>query len=452
MRLFSLTKGQEKAKAEVLATCMNPSRSDSARFHLINGPSGSGKSTLIQDIMKSLPKDSKIGFTAPTHKAAKVLHRMAFKMGILNLVTIRTVQSALGLKLSRKGGEEKLIKPKFAKEMYFEYLFIDEGSMLDDGILGFILECKAKKVIFIADKAQIGPIVKAEEDEHGIVRVDGSIEAPVSSIFTEVENQSELTEIMRQAADSPIIRLATLFREAQLDLRIGFPSIVTDLDKNGNGVAVIPINDWIADMVKKFSSSEFKNDPDYCRVVCYTNGAVDEVNDFIRGNMHGWDVEEYVEGEIIVAQESGHGVDGYKNAEEFTVVSVNRMHDDEYALECIELVIKSNDDHRYHTIKTVVKESKTLYEQQIQKLADTANSLDKVSAKRYWTQFWAMKDKFKSFKYVYAMTAHKSQGSTFTHTYIYSSDFIKFGCNLGILRLLYTALTRSSLSTSFSLE
>lgn len=451
MRLFKLTVGQDKAKGEVLATLRNPCRRDENKFHLLFGPAGSGKTTLLTDIITSLPKGSKIGFTAPTHKAAKVLRKMAFGAGISHLVEIKTIHSALGLKLERKYGEEIITKPKFAVETIYDYLWIDEGSMLTDELLEYIVDCKSKKVIFVADIAQIGPIIK-EMDDDGDYHVDGVQEAPVSKIFTEVNHQSELTEIMRQAEDSPIISLATKFRLAQKDVMGGFPQIVTDLDDKGNGVAVTPFNDWTMELVERFKSQQFNDDPDYCRVVCYTNGAVDQVNDFVRQHLHGTNIEEYVEDEIIVAQESGGTPDSYKNAEEFRVVSSEKLFDDEFHVEVIELVIKSLDDGRIHTVRTVAKEYKPEFDRQIQALADNAKAAGKVAGKSYWRTFWAMKDKFKTFKYVYALTAHKSQGSTFTYTYIYSSDFIRFGCNLNVLRLLYTATTRSELKTSFSLE
>jgi exodeoxyribonuclease-5 len=451
VRLFQLTKGQEKAKQEILATCKNPSRKDDAKFHLLFGAAGTGKSTLIQDIINSLPKGSKIGFTSPTHKAAKVLRKMAFNAGISHLVDIRTIHSALGLKLERKYGEEIITKPKFAVETVYDYLWIDEGSMLGDDLLEYIIDCKSNKVIFVADIAQIGPIIK-EMDNDGDYHIDGVNEAPVSKIFSEVQHQSELTEIMRQANDSPIISLATKFRLSQNNIQTGFPSIENDLDKNGNGIAVIPFDDWTSELVEKFKSTEFKNNPDFCRVVCYTNSAVDQVNNFVRSHIHGDDCAEYVEDEIIVAQESGGTPDSYKNAEEFIVVSSEKMYDDEFHVQVIELVIKSLDDDRFHTVRTVAKEHKGEFESHIQRLADRARQAGKVGGKAYWKDFWVAKDKFKSFKYVYALTAHKSQGSTFTYTFIYSSDFVRFGCNLNILRLLYTATTRSELKTSFSLE
>ncbi len=448
--MFKLTNGQEKAKQEVLSTCRSP-KIEANKYHLLFGPAGSGKTTLLQDIIQSLPKGSRIGFAAPTHKAAKVLRKMAFRIGISDLVKIGTIHSFLGLKLTRKYGEEIITKPKFAVESIFDYLFIDEGSMLGDELLEYIIDCNSSKVIFVADEAQIGPIVKVMDDD-GAYHVDNVNDAPLSSIFAQVDHQSELTEIMRQANDSPIIRLSTKFRIAQKNIHLGFPSIENDLDADGNGVAVTPFNEWTAELISQFKSQAFRDDPDYCRVVCYTNGAVDEVNNFIRQHIYGTDVAEYVDGEIIVAQTSGSTPDSYKNAEEFVVESSEQFTDDEYHIECIELVLKSLDDGRYHTVRTVAKSCRQDFENQMQRLADRAREAGKVGGAPYWREFWAMKDKFKEFKYVYALTAHKSQGSTFTYTYIYSSDFIRFGPSIQVLRLLYTAMTRSEKKTSFSLE
>ncbi len=450
-----LSEGQAQAKKELLGVLTNPSPSPDYKFCLLQGAAGTGKTTLVVDIINSLRAGASIALTAPTHKAAKVLYRMAVRQGISHLVQVMTIHSALGLKLSRVGEQEVLIRDQFTKEKYFDYLMVDEGSMLNDELLiDYISETKSKKCMFIADRYQIGPI---ETKGDHLYKQDEPYnpwteDAPLSKIFDHVSHQSNLSEIMRCALDNPIISLATSFKEAQDNPNIGFPAIEKNLTEENHGIDVLDLNHWKKEIVNHFKSDEFKQDPDFCRVVTYTNDAAKEIISFVRRLIHGDNIEDFIVGETVMALESG-GLGEYKNSEEFEVVDVQDGQDDDYGLKCLELTVRSFEDETIYTKLVVHSDDEQQYSKTVENLAQKANEVahkyGKPAAKPYWGQYWAIKDKFKNFRHIYASTAHKAQGSTFTNTYIYTPDFIRFGCNLTILRLLYTAITRSSEKTTF---
>ena len=84
----------------------------------IKGYAGTGKSTSIQVLLERLKEakiDKKVIFTAPTHKAVKVLRRMANEKGIDD-VEFSTIHSLLGLKIKQVGDKQILEPMKQARK------------------------------------------------------------------------------------------------------------------------------------------------------------------------------------------------------------------------------------------------------------------------------------------------------------------------------------------------
>jgi len=450
-KLFELTEGQMNAKKGIISIVKQPYQG-SPRFCTLSGPAGSGKSTVLQYIIENLDSFGEVGLCAPTHKAAKVLRKMAYERGIDHLVDIRTIHSALGITMKQVDGDEVIHRDPYAEEKEYDYLFIDECSMLGDDILQYIIECRSKNVIFVGDICQISP-VDAEDGE-------------VSKTFSEVEDVFMLDEVVRQAADNPIISLATKFRECQdvptynerteieeeygippsLNPENMWPHISNDVDENGNGIITLPRNVWFDTVLDIFKSDEFKSDPDHCRCLAYKNSTVDMINTTVRKRIHGDDVPEFLVGEVIVAQSMGPT---WKNAEEFRILEITEDVDTEYEVPCWILKLTSLDTNLLSSAKVVKKEYESRFNDRLSKIAAKAR-LDKASARMHWKEFWGMKKRFSTFKHVYAMTFHKSQGSTFDQTFIYTPDVLTFDFTILIKQLMYTGITRSRNTTVFA--
>lgn len=439
---FELTVGQLKCVDEVLSTINNNGFGQENRFHSIIGPAGSGKTTVVNYIVDKIPRYKTVCISAPTHKAVKVIRKMIHELnmgtdrngGIDN----RTIHSTLGLMMKQVEGDEVLVKEPFAEEKVFDVLIIDEASMLGDELLMYILDAMSNKIIFVGDKCQISPV--------------GSAVGEISKVFTDVNNISELTEVVRQAEDNPIIQLATAFRLSQNDPYSGFPQIQTNLDALGNGVMVTGRHEWLERLVDMYRSEGFKRDPDHVRCVAYTNHQVDTINNYIRQKLFGADVEEWRVGEIIVAQERGGGQGnmGWNNAEEMRILEVEDYWCNQFEVDCWQIKMDSLTDNEIHTCKIVKRGYQAKFDERLQTLAANAR-MDSANAAMRWKKFWALKKEFAQFKHIYAMTAHKSQGSTFDYTFCYTPDFIKFGATMEIKQLLYTATTRSRFRTEFAM-
>ena len=434
--VFDLTNGQRDAKANLLS--MIESRSDADRFATLSGPAGSGKSTVTVELLKSIPKKFSIAVCATTHKAVKVINKMMIREGIEQRCDVGTIHSKLGLKMMQKGGEKFLERDSFAKVRRYDILFVDEASMCDDVLLQFILTSSASKVIFIGDEYQISPV----ESDAG----------EVSKVFTEVDTLEQLTEVVRH--DNAIINLATGFRAKQDEAAtlgtFNFPAIATDLDEDGEGVEVVDGFKWFADALEIFSSEEFKENPDIGRCIAFTNAQVKLINESVRERIHGADAVEYLVGEVLVAQDMK--MDAYNNSEELTITSVDEDFSEVHEMAYWNIGLKSNDTGQHCDVRIVKGDDVKIFESRLADISHRALVLDKGNSKRHWKAYWALKSEFASFKYVYCMTAHKSQGSTFEQTFVYTPDFIKFGPSMEILQLLYTATTRSSKKTIFALN
>ena len=160
------------------------------------GYAGTGKTTLARHFAEGL--DGEVQFAAFTGKAAQVLRSKGAK-------NARTIHSLI----YRPRGEEELedeetgktsVAPAFSLNRQSavsraELIVVDECSMVDEA-LGKDLLSFGTPVLVLGDPGQLPP-------------VSGG------GFFTDAEPDFLLTEIHRQAADNPIIRMAMDVREGR---------------------------------------------------------------------------------------------------------------------------------------------------------------------------------------------------------------------------------------------
>jgi hypothetical protein len=430
--LVTLNDGQANAKKVILGVINRGENSKVDKFVTLVGPAGCGKTFTVVEILKSLGPRVSVGLTSPTHKACAVLRQMAFTAGIANRCDIRTIHSALGLVLKQVDGAEEISRDRYAEEKIYDVLFIDECSMTDDALLEFIIESESTTIIFVGDVAQISPVT--------------SVSGMISKTFTEVSQVIKLTDIVRQAQGNPIIQLATALRLCQEDPNRGWPKILPNLLDDGSGVNVLNKPTWFNEAVNIFSSEEFKSNQDLCRCIAYTNKTVDMINEKIRKAIHGQDVPEYMKTETIIAQSAGKF---HKNAEEMRIMEIELIDDEVYNLSCWSMKLYSLHDDVIHNVLVLSDVSKKDYESKLNKFSELAR-LDSQNKGQHWKSFWTLKNTFDDFKHIYAMSAHKSQGSTIKYVYVYAPDFIRFGATMEMKQLVYTATTRASFLTTFT--
>ena len=425
--MITLNDDQIQCKIDILDAV-----NTSMPFYTIQGAAGVGKTTLVAHVIENIPMGKTICIATPTHKATKVARKMGIDRGIDGRVEYNTIHSVLGIKPTRKGGEEIYIKDKYVAEKVYDVLIIDEASMLGDDVIEYILECDSTTIIFIGDKYQISPVNNGGR---------------VSLAFTEVEDVSSLTKIVRY--DNPIINLATSIRQSQDD-KTNLPLFETDLDERGQGVEVLNFKNWFSGLMKEFQSDKFQKSKDHCRVIAYTNASVDKINDKIRKTIHGDDVEEYIIGDVVVAQR-GHKRGEFKNSDELEILDITELYDSDNGYDYWELYVRSLEDFKLFRINVLKKTSQCKYDNRLSELQKQAYKTLEGAAEN-WSKFWALMDMYFPVKHIYCCTAHKSQGSTFNNTYVFLKDFLNCyhlteNDSLELKQLVYTAITRSSEKT-----
>ncbi|ACK51079.1 conserved hypothetical protein; putative deoxyribonuclease [Methylocella silvestris BL2] len=148
------------------------------------GYAGVGKTTLARRIAEDV--DGETIFAAFTGKAALMLRSKGCKGA-------RTIHSLIYRPREADAEEPTFVLNEDSALSKASLVIIDECSMVDEN-LGRDLLSFGKPVLVLGDPAQLPP-----------VRGGG--------FFTEAEPDVMLTEIHRQAADNPIIRLSMLVRE-----------------------------------------------------------------------------------------------------------------------------------------------------------------------------------------------------------------------------------------------
>lgn len=193
---FSLTSLQKEALI----------RSATSKISIITGGPGTGKTTIVKGLLileafiNKLDLDSdtfrqKVLLVSPTGKAAK---RLQISCGMEAM----TIHKALGY--NEAGNFSKSNENKLNKDL----IIIDESSMIDISLLYHLLDAvnDYTKLIFVGDKDQL-PSVGPGNVLYELIN---------SKKFT----VTELKEIMRQKADSNIIKLSQMVLNKNINFQI----------------------------------------------------------------------------------------------------------------------------------------------------------------------------------------------------------------------------------------
>ena len=181
---MSLTKGQEKGLKIALERYKNHQK-----YTVISGYAGVGKTFLVKRIVEEMElKDYQITYVAYTGKAAEVLR----KKGNPNACTLHKLLYESHPK--KTGGF--IHRPKENLGITLKMIVVDECSMVPQSMVDLLLSYHIY-VLFLGDPFQLPPVKKDEQNN--------LLDNP--HIF--------LDEIVRQAADSEIIRLSMQIREGE---------------------------------------------------------------------------------------------------------------------------------------------------------------------------------------------------------------------------------------------
>ncbi len=208
-----LTRDQENAKNLIVEWFFNTDD----RVFVLSGYAGTGKTFLIDHVVREalhLSAGEEAVFVSPTGKAAANLVKNGTAAGTVHGLIYRRDDEEFDVDENGEIVERKelhFIKREKIDER-IRLIIIDEASMINETVLGDLLSFGVK-CLFAGDGAQLPP-------------VNGTCSLMQAPHYT-------MTEIVRQAADNPIIQLATMAREGK---RIPFGNYgdkVCVIGKNG---------------------------------------------------------------------------------------------------------------------------------------------------------------------------------------------------------------------------
>ena len=415
----------------------------------LSGYAGTGKTSLMEIIAKKGGKQHRpVVFCATTNKAAAVLNervsKAGFKAATLNKVFGISVE--VDSNSSTYNARNLVNVLKDADITPGTTVVIDEASMINEenyGILNNIAKRNSLKIIYVGDEAQLAPV---GEDK-------------ISKVFRNGDGKViRLTQVER-TDDNAILKEAT-------DLRNGNPlSGISSFNGKGEGVAYISpnhqdkINNVVANYVKGL-----KHDPNYFRILAFTNKAVSAYNNQVR-ELLGYTSSSPNVGEPM----TGYANWGYDwktksyrfiNSESYKVSKVDKPHTIQthlsdgtaITMEAIPLTLEDSlgnvDTFDFIDIKSnlsnlqaavqLANEKKMLWAEAKRAVGRDAKA--KIYQRiNFIDNFLFVNDNIedsnhnllqaKTIDFGYAMTVHKSQGSTFTNVLMDDVDISRAGLN-----------------------
>lgn len=382
-------------------------------FFLLSGAAGTGKTSCVTEVVREIADRRTIAFTAPTNKATKVLR----ETGCGDLGPCATIFSLLGLKLETNGDVKQLAyNPAPTKLNDVDAVFVDEGSMVGERLYAEILKAQTESkipFIFMGDPAQLPPVKE--------------LTSPIWSIPA----KAELTRVMRH--DNQILKLATHIREC-----IYRPFQQIRLESNyaadgSEGVWKLAEAEFYRLLKLRAKLGEFTAGT--TKAIAWRNVVVDKMNMVIRDEIMGPTPLPYEVSDRIIALSPC-------TRDEVTLMHtdsegvVERVTEDAHPwysdLRVMQIRVRK-DEGGVVTLLVVHPDSVKEFNKQIKEHA----------AEKRWKKFWALKEAFHEIRSAYAITAHRSQGSTYQSTFVNFRDILINPNRPEALRCLYVACTRS---------
>lgn len=444
------TLGLNKGQREAFNLLLDFVGSKDQSMFILRGYAGTGKTFLVKRLIQHISKyqpQCKIAVTAPTNKAVKVLSKTSSIKDYR--ITYQTIHKLLGLTEEiTTDGKQKFTRKEFStNEIYkYHYLIVDETSMLNDELFVELQRyCRKVKIIFMGDPAQIPPVNKPD-------CIPFNPEKKIMYDFKEYT----LTEIMRQAEGNPIVESSFVIRN-NLQKQNPIPDIKTTLLENGTGVIRIDSSrSEDRDKAMKlfdeyFNCENFKRDADYSKIIAWRNETIDKTNAIIRKILYGDDIPRLVEGEKLIANKpimEGEVVifntsDEFE-VDEFEIGTEQVKYDGKFErLSYYDTRVKAIDiegKEYFRNINILHEKSFADFQRILNTLKDIA--IKTKGANRSWLRYYEFMRRYADVNYNYAITAHKSQGSTYRNVFIIEDDLNMNPDVIERNRIKYTAYSR----------
>ncbi len=422
---------------------------DGKQLFLLKGYAGTGKTSVLAAFVKTLQHYKiRTRLLAPTGRAAKVFSLKSNKeaLTIHKLIYRRKSKTDFGSPIS--------LIPNLQRNTFF---IVDEASMIGDytmqkdgninarnllqDLFEYVYSSGGCKLILMGDDGQLPPV--------GCDHSPALNQDYLSSHYPELNIRSfKLSEVLRQAHDSEILRNATLLRNTNW---VDYPSFdirqQTDLIRlNG-----MELQDELESSMSKYGTED-------SIVITRSNKNANKYNQQIRGRIM-WFEEKLCSGDALMVVKNNYfwldddsKVGFIANGEIIKVRRILRI-EELYGFEFARVLVSFPDYEDLGEVEVIIHTEALL--------VDAPNlSRDRMKAlfyeiERDYSHITTKKKRYEAIlsdpyfnalqvKYAYAVTCHKSQGGQWKHVYIDQGYITEEMMGPDYYRWLYTALTRGT--------
>jgi hypothetical protein len=421
---------------------------------VIEGKAGTGKTTIVKEILKKYK--SKNIIVGALSNVAKDVIKSSMKADLPRAEYI-SLAKMLGMKLDPETNTFQEDKWSEKPIEYADIIVIDEASMINEEALELIMKSKPRKskVLFLGDIGQLSPIRSTSNPYYRNKVHLLNTKSPVFGL----SNKSKLVTRVRQGEGSVILPFADHFWE---NSQSGFvnnpaPSSVRSNKITDQGAILFSQSkkEIVDATIQPFKNAVKTKNPNLIKIVTYKNDTRRNLNKTIHDTIFGYDSAEFNEGELVIfnapfGQEIDNGVQS----------SIDSIRDTSFDLEGqtfkgyhVRLMIPSDlGDPKLQTVPVIASSDKAAYGAYLGKLWNEASALrgkDRFLYKKALDKFWKVKNGVADLDYAYAITSHKSQGSTYDMVVVDEMDIMGVsGPSIqGKSESIYTAITRARNAT-----
>ena len=455
-----ITYNKEQQSAIINAVSFLKTNTDPTQYYVIEGKAGTGKTTIAKEILKEF-EDEQIYVAAVSHKAKGVIKnsfgddtrgKKFFSIaGLLGMKGIndndtQTTKFQVGLKVPLLDNPPAL-------------LVIDEASMITEDVLKKIIDINSSlsrpfQMLFLGDIGQIQPI---RDDQSEFYRTHKDLLNKKSDIFNS-KHKSKLVTRVRQGEANPILPYADYFWEnSQKENPELNPTqhIVRNNQITDKGSLLFSNSEAevLNSVIKSVKNAVENGLTNHVKIVTYHVNEKTELNQKIHEALFGKD-SDYSKGDMLILNSPYDLPDvnaTMENSSEIQIKSIQDTDVDEFGVHTLYLetngtaYTRTGNEQKDCVIQVVSRNDIGLYNQKLQELASRAKrQTNRALKKQAWGDFWEYKGRYADVDFGYAITAHKSQGSTYDIVVVDEKDIMGTTAtsNQEKSELIYTALTR----------
>lgn len=455
-----ITYNKEQQSAIINAVSFLKTNTDPTQYYVIEGKAGTGKTTIAKEILKEF-EDEQIYVAAVSHKAKGVIKNsfgedtrgkkffsIASLLGMkgINDNDTQTTKFQVGTKVPLLDNPPAL-------------LVIDEASMITEDALKKIIDINSSlsrpfQMLFLGDIGQIQPI---RDDQSEFYRTHKDLLNKKSDIFNS-KHKSKLITRVRQGEANPILPYADYFWEnSQKENPELNPTqhIVRNNQITDKGSLLFSNSESevLNSVIKAVKNAVEKGLTNHVKIVTYHVNEKTELNQKIHEALFGKD-SDYSKGDMLILNSPYDLPDvnaTMENSSEIQIKSIQDTDVDEFGVHTLYLetngtaYTRTGNEQKDCVIQVVSRNDIGLYNQKLQELASYAKrQTNRALKKQAWSDFWEYKGRYADVDFGYAITAHKSQGSTYDIVVVDEKDIMGTTAtsNQEKSELIYTALTR----------